>query len=149
MSVAHMGKVVPSPNESASWDSNMCSHPYRVIAYLLVQLTTHWFSLISFVFNYFHLISPNMKVLGQDESIANVAGAISFWSMILLLMPMLTFRKFLQSQRKNVVISFLDAFSIVIHISLSRLLTIKYQYKLWITGAMISTTLAYWIPNIG
>lgn len=121
----------------------MCSHPYRVIAYLLVQLTTHWFSLISFVFNYFHLISPNMKVLGQDESIANVAGAISFWSMILLLMPMLTFRKFLQSQRKNVVISFLDAFSIVIHISLLRLLTIKYQYKLWITGAMISTTLAY------
>ncbi|KAL8512562.1 hypothetical protein ACS0TY_018884 [Phlomoides rotata] len=45
------------------------------------------------------------------------------------------------------IISYLAAFSLLIHIFLSWLLTVKYKYG--ITGAMVSTILAYWIPNIG
>ena len=41
-SVAHIGKVVPSPNESASRDSDTRSHPYRVVAHLPAQSIINW-----------------------------------------------------------------------------------------------------------
>ena len=43
-SVAHIEKVVPSPNESASRDSNMCFHPYGIVIHLPAQPTTHWYA---------------------------------------------------------------------------------------------------------
>ena len=43
-SVAHIGKVVPSSNESASRESNTRSHSYTgVAAHLPAQPTIHWF----------------------------------------------------------------------------------------------------------
>ncbi|TYJ24171.1 hypothetical protein E1A91_A08G242600v1 [Gossypium mustelinum] len=58
-----------------------------------------------------------------------------------------TCQMFLQSQSKNMVIAYLAAFSIGTHICLSWLLTMKLKYGL--IGALLSTILAYWIPNIG
>ncbi|KAG5047206.1 hypothetical protein JHK86_016612 [Glycine max] len=54
---------------------------------------------------------------------------------------------FLQSQSKNKIIAYLAAVSISIHVLLSWLLTV--QFKFGLNGAMASTLLAYWIPNIG
>nr|KYP64009.1 Protein TRANSPARENT TESTA 12 [Cajanus cajan] len=93
--------------------------------------------------------TPIMVILGQEKSIAEAAGTISLWSIPILFAYIVSFncQTFLQSQNKNVIISFLAAFSIIIHLFLSWLLTIK--FKLGIPGAMTSTILAYWIPNIG
>ncbi|TKY62813.1 TRANSPARENT TESTA protein 12 [Spatholobus suberectus] len=97
----------------------------------------------------FIFTSPILMILGQEESIANVAGTISLWSIPVLFAFIVSFtcQMFLQSQSKNIIIAFLAAFSIIIHVFLSWLLTTK--FKLEIPGAMTSTSLAYWIPNIG
>ncbi|KAL5132783.1 Protein DETOXIFICATION 21 [Glycine soja] len=92
---------------------------------------------------------PILTLLDQDETIAQVAGTISLWSIPVLFSFIVSFttQTFLQSQSKNIIIAFLAAFSIVIHVFLSWLLTMK--FKLGIAGAMTSTSLALWIPNIG
>ncbi|KAK4282056.1 hypothetical protein QN277_013477 [Acacia crassicarpa] len=138
----------------ASALSTLCGQAYGARRYGMmgVYLQRSWIVLYLTCFlllPLFFFTTPIMKMLGQDESIADVAGTISLWSIAVIFAYVLsfTFQTFLQSQSKNVVISFLAAFSIAIHISLSWLLTIK--YKLGIPGAMISTILAYWIPNIG
>ncbi|KAF7819213.1 protein DETOXIFICATION 21-like [Senna tora] len=97
----------------------------------------------------FFFTTPILKILGQAESIAEVAGTISIWSIAIMLAFVISFtcQIFLQSQSKNFLITFLAALSIAIHIFLSWLLTVKYKFG--ITGAMTSTILAYWIPNIG
>ncbi|CAJ1918508.1 unnamed protein product [Sphenostylis stenocarpa] len=97
----------------------------------------------------FVFTSPILRLLGQDENVAQVAGTISLWSIPILFAFIVSFttQMFLQSQSKNVIIAFLAAFSIVIHILLSWLLTTKFQFG--IAGAMTSTGLAYWITNIG
>ncbi|BAT85016.1 hypothetical protein LR48_Vigan10g198100 [Vigna angularis] len=97
----------------------------------------------------FVFTSPILILLGQDESIAHVAGTISLWAIPVMFSFIFSFttQMFLQSQSKNVIIAFLAAFAIVIHVFLSWLLTMN--LKLGITGAMFSTILAYWIPNVG
>ncbi|XP_031268665.1 protein DETOXIFICATION 21-like [Pistacia vera] len=54
---------------------------------------------------------------------------------------------FLQAQSKNQIISYLAAMTFSVHLCLSWLLTVKYKFG--ITGAMVSTVIAYWIPNLG
>ncbi|KAI9093676.1 hypothetical protein K1719_027125 [Acacia pycnantha] len=138
----------------ASALSTLCGQAYGAGRYGMmgVYLQRSWIVLYLTCFlllPLFFFTTPILKMLGQDESIAEVAGKISLWSIAVMFayVSSFTFQTFLQSQSKNVVISFLAALSIAIHISLSWLLTIK--YKLGISGAMISTILAYWIPNIG
>lgn len=93
--------------------------------------------------------TPILVFLGQDKIIAEAAGNISLWSIGIVSAFIVSFtcQMFLQAQSKNMIIAYLAAFSIGIHIFLSWLLTVK--YKLGINGAMTSTILAYWIPNMG
>ncbi|XP_050363827.1 protein DETOXIFICATION 21-like [Argentina anserina] len=93
--------------------------------------------------------TPILEALGQEENIAQVAGYISLWTIPMIFAFVLSFtcQMFLQAQSKNMIIAYLSAFSIAIHILLSWLLTVKYQFG--IPGAMVSTILAFWIPNIG
>lgn len=97
----------------------------------------------------FIFTAPILEFLGQDKDIAEVAGKISLWAIgvIFAFIVSFTCQMFLQAQSKNMIIAYLAAVSIGIHIFLSWLLTVK--YKLGINGAMLSTLLAYWIPNIG
>jgi len=97
----------------------------------------------------FFFTGPILRLLGQDGNIAQVAEIISIWSIPILFAFIASFttQMFLQAQSKNVIIAFLAAISIAIHVFLSWLLTI--QFKFGITGAMISTILAYWVTNIG
>lgn len=90
-----------------------------------------------------------LRALGQDESIVEVAGNISLWLIPVMFsfIPSFTCQMYLQAQSKNMIIAYLAAFSLSIHILLSWLLTVKYKFG--IPGAMASTILAFWIPNIG
>lgn len=97
----------------------------------------------------FIFTAPILKLLGQEETISDMAGYIALWFMPVIFAFSVSFtcQMFLQAQSKNLIIAYLAAFSVVLHVILSWLLTVK--YKLGIPGAMASTILAYWIPNMG
>lgn len=93
--------------------------------------------------------TPILRALGQDEVIAKEAGKIALWFIPVMYSFVVSFtcQMYLQAQSKNMIITYLAVFSLSIHILLSWLLTVKFHYG--VTGAMVSTILAYWIPNIG
>nr|GMD73685.1 protein DETOXIFICATION 21-like [Ipomoea batatas] len=93
--------------------------------------------------------TPIFKALGQEEEIARVTGIISKWliPVAYAFIPSYTCQMFLQAQSKNVIIAYLAAATLAIHIFLSWFLTVKLEFGL--AGAMISTILAFWIPNCG
>ncbi|KAK3205663.1 hypothetical protein Dsin_019709 [Dipteronia sinensis] len=97
----------------------------------------------------FIFTTPLLKALGQEETIAEVAGTIAHWLIPTTFSFILSYtcQMFLQAQSKNMIISYLAAFSITIHLILSWLLTVKFKFG--IRGLLVSTNLAYWIPNIG
>lgn len=97
----------------------------------------------------FFFTKPILVALGQEENIAEVAGTIS-----LMLIPVLfafiisfTCQMYLQAQSRNMIISYLAACSVSLHLFLSWLFTMKLNFGL--PGALGSTILAYWIPNLG
>ncbi|KAK7290706.1 hypothetical protein RIF29_05309 [Crotalaria pallida] len=138
----------------ASALSTLCGQAYGAKEYGMmgVYLQRSWLVLFLtalILLPLFIFTSPILTLLGQDESIAQVAGTVSLWSIPVMFAFIVSFtcQTFLQSQSKNVIIAFLAALAIIIHVFLSWLLTLKFKFGL--AGAMISTSLAYWIPNIG
>lgn len=97
----------------------------------------------------FLFTTPILRALGQEEAIAKEAGKIALWMIPVLysFISSFTCQMFLQSQSKNMIIAYLAAASLSIHVLLSWLLTMRYKYG--IPGAMVSTILAFWIPNVG
>ncbi|KAG6424305.1 hypothetical protein SASPL_114720 [Salvia splendens] len=93
--------------------------------------------------------APILKALGQDQLIAETAGIIALWFIPLTFSfaVLCASNMFLQSQSKIIVLSCLSTFSLLVHVFLSWLLTVRFEFGM--TGAMVSTTLAYWIPNVG
>ncbi|KAG5556152.1 hypothetical protein RHGRI_006694 [Rhododendron griersonianum] len=117
-----------------------------------VYLQRSWivqFTCSLFLVPLFCLTTPILKALGQDEAIAEEAGVIALWfiPVVFSFIPSFTCQMFLQTQSKNMIISYLAFCSLSIHIFLSWLLTVRYKFG--IPGAMISTILAYWLPNMG
>ena len=110
----------------------------------LVLTITSIFLLPLFIFT-----TPILKALGQEEEIAEFEGYISLWliPVVFAFIVSFTCQMYLQAQSKNMIISYLGAFSISIHVFFSWLLTIKLKFGL--DGALISTIMAYWILNIG
>ncbi|CAL0322856.1 unnamed protein product [Lupinus luteus] len=138
----------------ASALSTLCGQAYGAKEYGMmgVYLQRSWIVLFLTAFillPLFIFTRPIFILLGQDESIAKVAGTISLWSIPIMFAFIVSFtcQTFLQSQSKNVIIAFLAAFSIIFHVCLSWLLVIK--LNLGLPSAMVATSLAYWIPNIG
>ncbi|KAL8493222.1 hypothetical protein ACS0TY_024444 [Phlomoides rotata] len=131
-----VGKHGDGPIDVVSWPINCKSWVVLIVSTTLM--------LPIFIF-----ATPILKALGQDEIIAEEVGRIALWFIPVIYSFIFSFtcQMFLQAQSKNMIISYLAAFSLLIHIFLSWLLTVKYKYG--ITGAMVSTILAYWIPNIG
>ncbi|XP_057767372.1 protein DETOXIFICATION 21-like [Salvia miltiorrhiza] len=93
--------------------------------------------------------APILKALGQDELVAETAGVVALWFIPLTFSfaVLCASNMFLQSQSKIVVLSCLSTLSLLLHIFISWLLTVRFEFGM--TGAMVSTTLAYWIPNVG
>ncbi|KAK7290707.1 hypothetical protein RIF29_05310 [Crotalaria pallida] len=138
----------------ASALATLCGQAYGAREYGMmgVYLQRSWIVLLStaiILLPLFIFTSPILTLLGQDKSIAKEAGFISLWSIPVMFAFVVSYtcQTFLQSQSKNIIISYLAALAIIIHVFLSWLLTIKYKFG--IVGAMTSTILGYWIPNIG
>ncbi|KAI4299872.1 hypothetical protein L6164_033293 [Bauhinia variegata] len=138
----------------ASALSTLCGQAYGAREYSMmgVHLQRSWMVLFLtslILLPLFFFTTPILKILGQEESVAEVAGTISLWSIPVLFAYIVSFtcQTFLQSQSKNIIVAFLAASSLVIHVFLSWLLSVKCQFVL--AGAMASTILVYWITNVG
>ncbi|KAL0405502.1 UNVERIFIED_CONTAM: protein DETOXIFICATION 21 [Sesamum latifolium] len=97
----------------------------------------------------FIFTTPILKAIGQEDEIAEMAGTMALWliPVIYSFIVSYTCQMYLQAQSKNMIIAYLAAIALSIHVFLSWLLTV--QYKVGVSGAMISTVLAFWLPNIG
>ncbi|KAG9139230.1 hypothetical protein Leryth_011243 [Lithospermum erythrorhizon] len=138
----------------ASGLETLCGQSFGAKQYhmLGVHLQRSWLVLTvtaTMLLPVFIYTSPILKALGQDDSISEVSGVISLWSIPVLYSFVFSFtcQMFLQAQSKNMIIAYLAAVTLGIHIFLSWLLTVRYDYGL--PGAMLSTILAFWLPNIG
>ncbi|KAF2588046.1 hypothetical protein F2Q70_00038805 [Brassica cretica] len=91
---------------------------------------------------------PILLALGQEERIVRVARIIALWviGVNFSFVPSFTCQMFLQAQSKNKIIAYVAAVSLVVHVFLSWLLMIHFDFG--ITGAMTSTLVAFWLPNI-
>lgn len=132
----------------------LCGQAYGAKQYhkLGIYLQQAWIVLVSVAAILCPLLvfaSPILKALGQDKHIAETAGVVALWFIPLTFSfaVLCACNIFLQSQSKIVVLSCFSFVSLLVHIFLSWLLTVRYKFG--ISGAMISTTLAYWIPNVG
>ncbi|KAL0453320.1 UNVERIFIED_CONTAM: protein DETOXIFICATION 21 [Sesamum latifolium] len=138
----------------ASGLETLCGQAYGAKQYhmLGIYLQRSWIVLTvctTLLLPVYIFAAPILKALGQDEDIAEVAGTIALWFIPVIYSFIVSFtcQMYLQAQSKNMIIAYLAVFSLSIHIFLSWLLTIK--YNLGIAGTMISTILAYWLPNVG
>ncbi|KAH8491438.1 hypothetical protein H0E87_023534 [Populus deltoides] len=138
----------------ASALETLCGQAFGAKQYhmLGVYLQRSWIVLIlsaMLLLPLFFFTSSLLKALGQEDYIAEVSGNISLWLIPVMFsfIPSFTCQMFLQAQSKNMIIAYLAALTLAIHVFLSWLLTVKYKFG--IPGAMMSTILAYWIPNIG
>nr|CAD1828990.1 unnamed protein product [Ananas comosus var. bracteatus] len=97
----------------------------------------------------FIFTTPILRLLGQEESIASMAGTVALWFIPINFSYLFsfTFQTYLQSQSKNVVITYLAALSLALHVFFSWLMVFK--LSMGVTGAMISMILAMWIPILG
>ncbi|KAL0453326.1 UNVERIFIED_CONTAM: protein DETOXIFICATION 21 [Sesamum latifolium] len=140
---------------AASGLETLCGQAYGAKQYhmLGIYLQRSWIVLIvvttTVLVPIYIFAAPILKALGQDEVIAKVAGNIALWYIPVVYSFIVSFscQIFLQAQSKNVIIAYLAAFSLSFHVFLSWLLTVKYKFGL--KGTLISTILAYWVPNVG
>ncbi|OVA13768.1 Multi antimicrobial extrusion protein [Macleaya cordata] len=138
----------------ASALETLCGQAYGAKQYhmLGIYLQRSWLVLLItslFLLPVFLLTAPILKLLGQKDEIADVAGVISQWMIPVMFsfISSFTCQMYLQAQSKNMIIAYLAAAALAIHVFLSWLLTVKYNWG--ISGAMTSTVIAYWIPNVG
>ncbi|XP_058208409.1 protein DETOXIFICATION 21-like [Rhododendron vialii] len=138
----------------ASALETLCGQAYGANQYhmLGIYLQRSWLVLFMtslFLVPLFLFATPILEALGQDSAIAEVAGTISLWLIpaMFSFIPCFTCQMFLQAQSKNTIIAYLSALSLALHLFLSWLLTVRYKFG--IPGAMVSTLVAYWLPNIG
>ncbi|OAY74055.1 Protein DETOXIFICATION 21 [Ananas comosus] len=97
----------------------------------------------------FIFTTPILRLLGQEELIASMAGTVALWFIPINFSYLFsfTFQMYLQSQSKNVVITYLAALSLALHMFFSWLMVFK--LSMGVMGAMISMILAMWIPILG
>ncbi|KAM5550481.1 protein DETOXIFICATION 21-like [Rosa sericea] len=138
----------------ASALETLCGQSYGAKQYhmLGVYLQRSWIVLsvsALFLVPICFFVTPILEALGQEKSIAQVAGYISLWTIPVIFAFFVSFtcQMFLQSQSKNMIIVYLSAFALAVHILLSWLLTVRFKFG--IPGAMLSTIVAFWIPNFG
>ncbi|XP_051151964.1 protein DETOXIFICATION 21-like [Andrographis paniculata] len=97
----------------------------------------------------FIFTAPILRALGQEKEIAEMAGTMALWliPVIYSFIVSYTCQMYLQSQSKNIIIIYLASISIPLHLFLSWLLTVRFHFG--VSGAMTSTVVAFWLPNVG
>ncbi|KAG6493057.1 hypothetical protein ZIOFF_048031 [Zingiber officinale] len=138
----------------ASALETLCGQSFGAKEYhmLGIYLQRSWIILLCctiFLLPIYVFTAPILRFLGQAEDIAAMAGTISLWiiPIIFSFVFSFTFQMYLQSQSKNLIISYLAAFSLGLHITLSWFTVFK--LSMGVAGAMISMILAMWIPIFG
>ncbi|OAY69385.1 Protein DETOXIFICATION 21 [Ananas comosus] len=138
----------------ASALETLCGQSYGAKQYhmLGIYLQRSWLILLTcaiILLPIFVLTTPLLKLLGQEESIAIMAGTISLWYIPVMFSYVwaFTLQMYLQAQSKNIIITYLAVVTLAVHIFFSWLLTIK--LGLGLRGVMSSMILAMWIPVLG
>ncbi|XP_020261983.1 protein DETOXIFICATION 21-like [Asparagus officinalis] len=138
----------------ASALETLCGQAYGAKQHhmLGVYLQRSWIVLIictTLLLPLFIFTAPILRFLGQEQSIASMAGTFSLWfiPIIYSFVFSFTFQMYLQSQSKNRIIAYLAALSLILHISLSWITVTKLHMGVF--GAMGSMVLAMWIPIFG
>ncbi|KAH7567326.1 hypothetical protein ACOSQ2_011141 [Xanthoceras sorbifolium] len=88
---------------------------------------------------------PILELIGETTEISNAAGKFALWMLPQLFAYALNFpiQKFLQSQRKVLVIAWISAAVLVLHAVFSWLLILKLGWGL--TGAAITLNTSWWL----
>ncbi|KAJ3684608.1 hypothetical protein LUZ61_013772 [Rhynchospora tenuis] len=138
----------------ASALETLCGQAFGAKQYhmLGIYLQRSWIILLAttiILLPFFLFTSPLLRLLGQDPHISHIAGLISIWFIPAIFSNVFnfTFQMYLQSQSKNIVISYISFIAITLHVLLSWLFVIKLQ--MGISGAMSSTIITMWMPVIG
>ncbi|XP_059647254.1 protein DETOXIFICATION 24-like isoform X3 [Cornus florida] len=98
---------------------------------------------------FFVFAGPIFRLLGQDEDIAEEIGNISLWfiPIIYYYVFSLTIQRYLQGQLKNMVVGWLGTASFVLHVFLSWLFVIKWNWG--VPGAMSAMIISCWLMVVG
>ncbi|KAM1108983.1 hypothetical protein PS2_008446 [Malus domestica] len=138
----------------ASALETLCGQSYGAKQYnmLGIHLQRSWIVLFvstCLLIPLFIFTTPIFEALGQAENISEIAGHISLWVIPVLFAFVVSFtcQMYLQAQSKNMIIAYVSAISIGIHIFLCWLLSVKFKFG--VPGVMVSTLIAYWLPNLG
>ncbi|XP_042515952.1 protein DETOXIFICATION 20-like [Macadamia integrifolia] len=93
--------------------------------------------------------APIFRLLGQTEEISLMANVISLWyiPIIFSYVFLYTLQMYLQTQSKNMIITWLSAVTLILHGFCSWILVDK--LGLGIPGVMISMNIASWVPIVG
>ncbi|KAJ8771639.1 hypothetical protein K2173_026816 [Erythroxylum novogranatense] len=97
----------------------------------------------------FIFATPILKLIGQQEAIAEEAGPISLWFIpfIYSFVFSLTIQMYLQSQMRNNIVGWLSAISFLFHLLLSWIMVIK--LNLGVGGAIGAMSISSWLMIIG
>ncbi|KAI3939779.1 hypothetical protein MKW92_012565 [Papaver armeniacum] len=132
----------------ASALETLCGQAYGAKQYnmLGIYLQRSWLVLFItalFLLPVFLLTAPILKLLGQDEEIADVAGYISMWTIPVIFSFIFSFtcQMYLQAQSKNIIIAYVAASAIVVHISLMALMChVRLGLELWYNSVLVLLT---------
>ncbi|KAG0466422.1 hypothetical protein HPP92_018002 [Vanilla planifolia] len=138
----------------ASALETLCSQSYGAKQYhmLGIYLQRSWIILFVcslIILPIFIFTAPLLKLIGQEESIAEMAGNISKWYIPVSFSYIWSFtlQMYLQSQSKNIIITYLAMLTLTLHLGLSWFTTIT--LGLGLPGVMGSMVMAMWIPVLG
>lgn len=110
----------------------------------VILLTTSLFLVPLYVFS-----PPILELIGETTQISEAAGKFALWMLPQLFAYALNFpiQKFLQSQRKVMVMAYISAAVLVFHAVFSWLFILKLGYGL--VGAAITLNTSWWLIIIG
>ncbi|XP_078437794.1 protein DETOXIFICATION 21-like [Wolffia australiana] len=138
----------------ASALETLCGQSFGAGQYhmLGIYLQRSWLVMLPFtvaLIPFFVFTTPILRLLGQDEAVAVMAGTISLWFIPVLFSYSLSFtlQMYLQAQIKNQVITYYAALSLSVHVLLSWVMTAKLHFGL--SGVLTSTMISLWIPVVG
>ncbi|CAO2140694.1 unnamed protein product [Urochloa humidicola] len=138
----------------ASALDTLCGQSYGAKQYhmLGIYLQRSWIILFAcsvILLPVYIFTEPLLIALGQDPKISAVAGTIALWYIPVMFANTwaFTLQMYLQTQSKNMIITYIAMLNLGLHLTLSWLMTIKFQ--LGLTGVMGSMVIAMWIPVFG
>ncbi|XP_013671837.2 protein DETOXIFICATION 23 [Brassica napus] len=137
----------------ASALETLCGQAYGAKQYhmLGIYLQRSWLVLIGSTIcltPIYIFAGPILLALGQEERLVRIARVIALWviGINFSFVPSFTCQMFLQAQSKNKIIAYVAAISLGVHVFLSWLLMVHFDFG--IAGAMTSSLVAHWLPNI-